>query len=102
MPMSSEFKQRLFPRLREIAAHYGTPFHIYDEAGICATGAALKEAFAGIEGFREYYAVKALQNPRILTLMKEMGFGFDCSSIPELVMSRGISARGEAIMFTSN
>ncbi|NJC87801.1 MAG: diaminopimelate decarboxylase [Desulfuromonas sp.] len=102
MPMSQEFKQRLFPRIREIAAHYGTPFHIYDEAGILATGAALKQAFAGIDGFREYYAVKALPNPRILALMKDMDFGFDCSSIPELVMSRRIGARGEEIMFTSN
>ncbi len=102
MPMSQEFKQRLFPRIKEIAAHYGTPFHIYDEAGILATGAALKEAFAGIDGFREYYAVKALPNPRILALMKQMGFGFDCSSIPELVMSRQVGGSGEEIMFTSN
>ena len=102
MPMSPEFKQRLFPIAQEVAAHYGTPFHIYDEAGIRATGTALKQAFAGIDGFREYYAVKALPNPRILALMKDMGFGFDCSSIPELVMSRRIGARGEEIMFTSN
>jgi diaminopimelate decarboxylase len=102
MPMSQEFKQRLFPGIKEIAAHYGTPFHIYDEAGILATGAALKQAFAGIDGFREYYAVKALPNPRILALMKQMGFGFDCSSIPELVMSRGGGGHGEEIMFTSN
>ena len=102
MPMSQEFKERLFPRIKEIAAHYGTPFHLYDEAGILATGAALKEAFAGIDGFREYYAVKALPNPRILALMKQMGFGFDCSSIPELVMSRQVGGRGEEIMFTSN
>jgi diaminopimelate decarboxylase len=102
MPMSQEFKQRLFPRIKEIAAHYGTPFHIYDEAGILATGAALKQAFAGIDGFREYYAVKALPNPRILALMKQMGFGFDCSSVPELVMSRGVGGSGEEIMFTSN
>ncbi len=102
MPMSPEFKQRLFPIAQEVAAHYGTPFHIYDEAGIRATGAALKQAFAGIDGFREYYAVKALPNPRILALMKDLGFGFDCSSIPELVMSRQIGARGEEIMFTSN
>ncbi len=31
-----------------------------------------------------------------------MGFGFDCSSIPELVLSRQIGARGSDIMFTSN
>ena len=34
--------------------------------------------------------------------MKEMGFGFDCSSIPELIMSRELNAGLEEIMFTSN
>ena len=48
MPMSESFKSRLFPMVEEIAAHYGTPFHIYDEAGIRETGAKLKKAFAGI------------------------------------------------------
>ena len=34
--------------------------------------------------------------------MREMGFGFDCSSIPELVLSRMAGGCGEDIMFTSN
>ena len=102
MPMSQSFKDRLFPVVGEIASHYGTPFHIYDEAGIRQTGEELKQLFANIDGFREYYAVKALPNPRILELMHEMGFGFDCSSIPELIMSRKIGGRGDDIMFTSN
>lgn len=102
MPMSQSFQDRLFPIAEEIAKHYGTPFHIYDEAGILATGEELKKAFAGIDGFREYYAVKALPNPRILALMHKLGFGFDCSSIPELIMSREAGGKGEDIMFTSN
>lgn len=102
MPMSDQFKERLFPAVKGIAAHYGTPFHIYDEAGIRETGARLKQAFAGIPGFREYFAVKALPNRRIQELMHEMGFGFDCSSVPELVLARQAGARGEDIMFTSN
>lgn len=102
MPMSQSFKERLFPIVDQLAKHYGTPFHIYDEAGIRSTGAKLKQVFSGIEGFREYYAVKALPNPKILKLMFEMGFGADCSSIPELIMSRELGASGEDIMFTSN
>lgn len=102
MPMSQDFKQRLFKVLPQIAEHYGTPFHIYDEQGIRQTGDALKQWFSGIDGFREYFAVKALPNKRILQLMKEMGFGFDCSSIPELIMSRELGATTEEIMFTSN
>jgi diaminopimelate decarboxylase len=100
--MSPSFQDRLFPIAADLAKHYGTPFHIYDEAGILATGEKLKKAFAGVRGFREYYAVKALPNPRILGLMKELGFGFDCSSIPELIMSRQAGGIGEDIMFTSN
>jgi len=100
--MSQSFQDRLFPIAADIAEHYGTPFHIYDEAGILETGEKLKKAFAGIDGFREYYAVKALPNPRILGLMKELDFGFDCSSIAELIMSRGVGGTGEDIMFTSN
>jgi diaminopimelate decarboxylase len=100
--MSQSFQDRLFPIAADIAKHYDTPFHIYDEAGIRSTGEELKKAFAGIEGFREYYAVKALPNPRILELVKELGFGFDCSSIPELIMSRQVGGTGEEIMFTSN
>jgi diaminopimelate decarboxylase len=100
--MSQSFQERLFPIAAELAEHYGTPFHIYDEAGILETGERLKKAFSGIEGFREYYAVKALPNPRILEIMKELDFGFDCSSIPELILSRQVGGRGEDIMFTSN
>ncbi|RME38302.1 MAG: diaminopimelate decarboxylase, partial [Deltaproteobacteria bacterium] len=96
------FKQRLFPHLDRIAGHFGTPFHIYDEAGILETGEQLKKAFAGIPGFQEYYAVKALPNLKILELMQQMGFGFDCSSIPELIMARQVGAKPEQIMFTSN
>jgi diaminopimelate decarboxylase len=102
MPMSKAYESRLSPILRDIVAHFGTPFHIYDEAGLRETGRMLLEAFSKIEHFKEYFAVKALPNPRILEIMKDMGFGFDCSSIPELLLSRKIGARGEDIMFTSN
>ena len=102
MPLSESYKDRLYPVLPRICDHYGTPFHIYDEAGIKETCNRLKAAFSGIEEFREFYAVKALPNPRILQIMKEMGFGFDCSSLSELTLSRQIGGTGEDIMFTSN
>lgn len=102
MPMSSPFQDRLYPTLNEIAEHFGTPFHIYDETGIRETGRQLLEAFRHLAPFREYYAVKALPNLRILEIMQDLGFGFDCSSIPELVLARMAGGRGETIMFTSN
>jgi diaminopimelate decarboxylase len=100
--MSSAFENRLYPLLEEIVAHFGTPFHIYDEAGIRQTGHRLKQCFSSIPGFREYYAVKALPNPAILAIMADMGFGFDCSSVAELELSRRVGGSGEDLMFTSN
>jgi len=100
--MSKAFEERLLPNLDRITDHFGTPFHIYDEQGIRDTGKVLREAFAPVGEFQEYFAVKALPNPRILEIMYDMGFGMDCSSIAELELSRRIGARGEAIMFTSN
>ena len=102
MPMSASFKNRLFPVLEDIVTHFGTPFHLYDAKGIQETGTNLISAFSRIDTFREYFAVKALPNPHILRILKELGFGFDCSSIPELLLSRNVGAHGEDIMFTSN
>ena len=102
MPLSDSFKERLYPLLPQLQEHFGTPFHIYDEAGIKRTGNELNKAFSGVRGFREYFAVKALPNPAILKIMTELGFGFDCSSITELLLSRQIGAGPEDLMFTSN
>lgn len=112
MPMSRNLAERLLPKLPAIADHFGTPFHIYDEAGIKETGGRLKSAFSDLPedwredgprtAFQEFFAVKALPNPRILKIIRDLGFGFDCSSVPELVMARGAGASPEDIMFTSN
>ncbi|MFP4159916.1 MAG: diaminopimelate decarboxylase [Desulfobacterales bacterium] len=103
MPMSKAFSDRLFPALPAIAENFGTPFHIYDEIGIRETAKLLKSSFSGLpEKFCEFFAVKALPNPRIMEIMRQEGFGFDCSSVPELVLSRQIGVSGEKIMFTSN
>lgn len=102
MPMSDEFKSRLSPIIEEAAGYFDTPFHIYDEKGIIETGKQVKKAFSGRNGFKEFFAVKALPNPAILKIMQQMGFGFDCSSIPEILLARSIGSTGQEIMFTSN
>lgn len=102
MPMSTPFQERLSAIIEKTVEHFGTPFHIYDEAGIVETCRQLKTAFSGRKGFNEFFAVKALPNPAILKLMKDQGFGFDCSSSPELLLAETIGAQGEALMFTSN
>lgn len=102
MPMSKDFRARLSQIITKASDHFGTPFHIYDEKGIRGTGKALKDAFSDMNGFKEFFAVKALPNPKIMLIMKEMGFGFDCSSSPEILLARSIKSFKEEIMFTSN
>ncbi|MDR1279957.1 MAG: diaminopimelate decarboxylase [Opitutaceae bacterium] len=89
-------------QLEELAQTHATPFHIYDEAAIRANARALKAAFAWNPGFHEHFAVKANPTPFILKILKSEGFGMDCSSLPELVLSESVGMRGEEIIFTSN
>lgn len=85
-----------------LARTYPTPFHLYDERAIREHARAFKKAFSWVPGFKNYYAVKACPNPAILRIMKEEGFGADCSSLPELVLAKDAGMDGEELMFTSN
>ena len=89
-------------QLEGIVKDYSTPFHLYDEAGIRENARKVKEAFAWNPGFKEYFAVKATPNPRILEILKEYGCGTDCSSATELMMSDAAGFSGQEIMFSSN
>jgi diaminopimelate decarboxylase len=101
MPMSEDFTRRLEPLLEEVAEHFGTPFHIYDERGIIGAADRLNAAFGALP-FHEYFAVKALPNLTILQLLREHGLGMECSSIAELELAGDSGARAEQIFFTSN
>ncbi len=85
-----------------LAEKLPTPFHIYDEEAIRENIKAFKDAFSWVPSFKNYYAVKACPNPAILKIMKEEGFGADCSSYPELLLAEKAGITGEDIMFTSN
>lgn len=89
-------------QITAIAQQYPTPFHIYDEKAIRENARLLKASFAGIPGFKEFFAVKALPNPIILKILKEEGFGADCSSLAELMLAEKVGIIGEDIMFSSN
>ncbi len=95
LPVSSE-------QLEQLSKIFPTPFHLYDEQGIRENARRLRKAFAWNPGFKEYFAVKACPNPFIMKMLREEGFGMDCSSLPELLLSESINVTGEGIMFTSN
>jgi len=91
-----------FEQLQAIITQYPTPFHIYDEKAIRQNARRLKQAFAWNPGFKEYFAVKATPNPVILKILAKEGFGADCSSLAELLLSEKAGILGEEIMFSSN
>ena len=89
-------------QLEDIVKQYPTPFHLYDEKGIRENARKVKQAFSWNKGYKEYFAVKATPNPYILQILHEEGFGCDCSSFTELMMSEACGITGEEIMFSSN
>ncbi|MFA5014384.1 MAG: diaminopimelate decarboxylase [Actinomycetota bacterium] len=89
-------------QLKDIVGKYQTPFHIYDEKSIRQNARHLLDLFSWNQGFKEYFAVKATPNPFILKILKAEGFGADCSSLPELILSEEVGVVGEEIMFSSN
>ena len=89
-------------QIEEIVKTYPTPFHIYDEKGLRANAAAVKEAFAWNKGYKEFFAVKAEPNPFIMKILKEYGVGSDCSSLTELMLAEKCGITGNDIMFSSN
>lgn len=101
MPMSERFADRLLPLLDDLVAAYGTPFHVYDAAGIVETHRAMVRAFGAVP-YRQYFAVKALPNPAVLSLLVAEGSGLDCSSPVELELATRVGAVGQDVVFTSN
>ena len=88
--------------LATIAEKFPTPFHIYDEKGMRTYARKFVDAFSWNPGFKEYYAIKSAPNPYLMKILRQEGFGIDCSSMAELVLAERVGMRGEEIMFTSN
>ena len=97
-PLAKTIPQRVVDALQTKS----TPFHLYDEQGIRETARRMNKAFGILNGYRNYFAVKALPNPHIIEILKEEGMGVDCSSLPELHIAESIGFSGSHIMLTSN
>ncbi|MBN1820863.1 MAG: diaminopimelate decarboxylase [Prolixibacteraceae bacterium] len=89
-------------QIEKIISEYPTPFHLYDENGIIEYAQKFNQAFQWNQGFKEYYAIKAAPNPFLMKILRNQGFGIDCSSLTELVLTEKLGMKGEEIMFTSN
>ena len=83
-------------------SRFGTPFYVYDEAGIRKTVDSVRKAFSWNKGFTECFAVKATPTPAIIRLLASLGCGTDCASLSELILSASSGLTGRKVMFTSN
>lgn len=89
--------------IEKIEKIYPTPFYIYDEKGIKETARNLYKAFSWNKGFKEYFAVKATPNPKIIDILKQEGCGVDCATLVELkLVNEFCNMSGQDIMFSSN
>lgn len=95
-------------QLEEVAAKYGTPFYVYDVEGIRNNARRFNAAFSWVpkikgQRYRNYFAVKALPNPNIISILHEEEGGADCSSRPELrLASEFVGMTGEEMILTAN
>ena len=89
-------------QLKELVKKYPTSFYLYDEKAIRENMREFTKAFSIFPSFREFYAVKACPNPYILKILASEGCGADCSSLPELMLSKLAGIKGKKVMFTSN
>lgn len=89
-------------QLDDLISKFPTPFYLYDEKAIRENMQKFSKAFSIFPVFREHFAVKACPNPYILKILAQEGCGADCSSLPELILSKKSGILGKKVIFTSN
>ena len=89
-------------QLDDLISKFPTPFYLYDEKAIRENMQKFTKAFSIFPVFREHFAVKACPNPYILKILAQEGCGADCSSLPELILSKKSGILGKKVIFTSN
>jgi diaminopimelate decarboxylase len=88
--------------LTSIAKEHGSPIYVYDAEKIESQYNRLTNAFKNVGNLRINYAVKALSNVNILSLMHSLGAGLDTVSIQEVKLGLYAGVPAEMIIFTPN
>ena len=88
--------------LTSIAKEHGSPIYVYDAEKIESQYNRLTNAFKNVGNLRINYAVKALSNVNILSLMHSLGAGLDTVSIQEVKLGLYAGVPAEMIIFAPN
>ncbi len=89
-------------KLIELAYSIRPPLYLYDVNAILDKARYFTSLFGWAPSFTNFYAVKACPNPTILKALGALGFGADCSSLPELMLAKAAGIPSDRIVFTSN
>ncbi|MGN0878331.1 MAG: diaminopimelate decarboxylase [Oligosphaeraceae bacterium] len=87
----------------ELAAAYGTPTYVYEEARIRDNFRRALAAFRKYyPNFRFFYAIKANSNLAVASILRQEGAGIDAASINEILLARKLGLGGTDVMFSGN
>ena len=90
-------------KVQELAEKYGTPTYIYNEQRIRENFRRAFSAFSShYPNFKFFYAVKACNNPAIVSILKQEGSGIDAASVNEILLAKSLGLDGEKVMFSGN
>lgn len=85
--------------LRQAAKRIGTPFYVYDEAGLRQNAAVARTAFSWNAGFALWFPLRWNPNPAVLSILRESGCGVECTSAAELAHAERCGFSGEQIRY---
>lgn len=89
--------------VKNLAAQFGTPLYVYDEARIRDNARRVRHAFASrYPDLKLYYAIKANSNPAIAHILRQEGIGMDTASLNEVQLAQSLGLQGEDIIFSGN
>ncbi|MBP9840817.1 MAG: diaminopimelate decarboxylase [Simkaniaceae bacterium] len=87
--------------LEELAAQFGTPLYVYDQARIEDNYHRLMQAYRErYPHFEIFYAIKANNNPAIVKTLADLGAGADASCIEEILLAKLAGVPPKKILFT--
>jgi diaminopimelate decarboxylase len=85
----------------ELTKRYGTPLYVYAEDRIRSNYRRLVKAYTKYyHKFKVYYAVKANNNPAIVSVLRSEGAGADASCPAEIMIARMCGIKDEDILYS--
>ena len=87
--------------LRKVAEIHGTPTYVYFEETLRKRSRLVKEVFEGVN-LLPTFAVKANNNPVLLRILREEGFGMDVVTKGELLAAKLAGVPSRSIVWNGN